>query len=43
MERHVFPEIERAYPSGGDVAGIEFADFFGPDSAETRRLRVVAS
>ena len=31
------------YRSGSDVAAIHSADFFGPDSAETRRLRVVAS
>ena len=32
-----------SYRSGGDVAAIHSADFFGRDSAEARRLRVVAS
>jgi putative nucleotidyltransferase with HDIG domain len=32
-----------SYRSGSDVAAIHSPDFFGPDSAETRRLRVVAS
>jgi HD-GYP domain-containing protein (c-di-GMP phosphodiesterase class II) len=31
------------YRSGGDAATIDSADFFGDDSVETRRLRVVAS